>query len=317
MTGLAIRDLSIEYASGDYVVRPISDLNVDVASGELALLLGASGCGKTTLLGAVAAIQKPARGSILVGSTEVTTLEGTALSEYRRTTVGLVFQDFNLLASLTALENVQVPLWAGGQRGKEPKQKAEALLEQVGLADRMHHKPGDMSGGQQQRVAIARALANDPPVVLADEPTAHLDFVQVDSVIRLLRELAQPGRLVVVATHDDRLLPLADQVVELSPRPSATVHEPGPVELAPGEVLFEQGDVGDLIYEVQSGEIEIVRLKTDGTYETLATLGEGGYFGELAPMFRLPRAATARAGPNGARLIGSLPGAFRTRATTR
>ena len=146
-----------------------------------------------------------------------------------------MFQAFNLIPSLTALENVQVA--AAGRRrcrGRQAKERAAELLDRVGLSsDRVHHRPGDLSGGQQQRVAIARALAHDPPLVLADEPTAHLDYIQVDGVLRLLRELAAPGRVVVVATHDERLLPLADRVVELTPRAvGRRDRSPSTVELA-------------------------------------------------------------------------------------
>jgi putative ABC transport system ATP-binding protein len=152
-----------------------------------------------------------------------------------------------------------------------------------------------MSGGQQQRVAIARALAHDPPLVLADEPTAHLDYIQVDGVLRLLRNLAQPGRVVIVATHDERLLPLADRVVELTPRAAGEARPPETVELAAGEVLFEQGDQGDLVYYVESGRIEIFRVQADGTDERVTEIEPDGYFGELAPMFGLRRSAGARA----------------------
>src|SRR5213076_546480 len=165
-------------------------------------------------------------------------------------TVGVVFQAFNLVPSLSASENVQAPLRAAGTRGSAARRRAETLLAQVGLADRMTHRPADLSGGQQQRVAIARALAHDPPLVLADEPTAHLDYIQVDGVLRLLRDLAQPRRVGTVATHDERLLPLADLVVGLT---ALADHEALPlatVELAPGEVVFEQGDQGDLVYYV-------------------------------------------------------------------
>ena len=190
-----------------------------------------------------------------------------------------------------------------------------ALLEQVGLSDRMDHRPGDLSGGQQQRVAIARALAHDPPLVLADEPTAHLDYIQVDGVLRLLRELAQPGRVVVVATHDDRLLPLADRVVELSARAVADAREPTQLELAPGQVLFRQGDPGDLVYVVESGEIELVRALAAGGEELVHVAGPSGYFGELAPMFGLRRSATARARHTTV-VTGYTLRDFRTRQTT-
>jgi putative ABC transport system ATP-binding protein len=152
-----------------------------------------------------------------------------------------------------------------------------------------------MSGGQQQRVAIARALANDPPIILADEPTAHLDYIQVDGVLRLLRGLARPGRIVVVATHDERMVPLADQVVELTPRAAGDTIEPETVTLQPGELLFDQGDAGNRIYVVETGEVELVQRRADGTEECLAIARPGDYFGELAALFGLRRAAAARA----------------------
>jgi putative ABC transport system ATP-binding protein len=132
-------------------------------------------------------------------------------------------------------------------------------------------------------------------MVLADEPTAHLDYIQVDGVLRLLRALAQPGRVVVVATHDERLLPLADRVVELTPRAAGDARPPERVELAAGEVLFHQGDPGDLVYVVESGEIEIFRETAAGADERVTLVEPGGYFGELAPMFGLRRSAGARA----------------------
>jgi putative ABC transport system ATP-binding protein len=292
---LEVRDLTIEYTSGGYKVRPINDLSIDVASGELVLLLGASGCGKTTLLSALATLLTPTSGMIRVAGIEVTRLRGPALVEYRRKTVGVVFQAFNLIPSLNARENVEVPLRAAGASRRDARARAEELLAHVGLVDRMDHRPGDLSGGQQQRVAIARALAHDPPLVLADEPTAHLDYIQVDGVLRLLRELAQPGRVVVVATHDDRLLPLADRVVELSARAVADARPPAQVELAAGQVLFHEGDPGDLVYVVESGEVELVRELATGGEELVHLSQPGGYFGELAPMFGLRRSATARA----------------------
>jgi putative ABC transport system ATP-binding protein len=292
---LAVRDLTIEYTSGGYKVRPINDLNLDVESGELVLLLGASGCGKTTLLSALATLLTPTAGTIHVGDVEVTGLRGPALVEYRRKTVGVVFQAFNLISSLNARENVEVPLRSAKVPRREARARAVELLDHVGLTDRMDHRPGDLSGGQQQRVAIARALAHDPPLVLADEPTAHLDYIQVDGVLRLLRELAQPGRVVVVATHDDRLLPLADRVVELSTRAVEDARSPAQVSLASGQVLFHEGDPGDLVYVVESGEVELVRDLAGGGEELVHVAAPDGYFGELAPMFGLRRSATARA----------------------
>ena len=226
---LRCRDLVVEYSVGGYVVRPIDGLDIDARPGELSLLLGASGCGKTTLLSVLAAILRPHRGSVRLDATEVTRLSGRALNDYRRHRVGIVFQAFNLIPSLTAAENVQVPLRAAGTGRRAARRRAAELLGEVGLGERQSHRPGELSGGEQQRVAIARALALDPPLLLADEPTAHLDHVQVDGVLRLLREIADAGRMVVVATHDDRLVPLADRVVELGSGPDRTAAAPGRV----------------------------------------------------------------------------------------
>ena len=294
MSDLIVKDLTVEYSSGGYVVRVLDNLEISAASGQLVLLLGPSGCGKTTLLSCLAGILSPTSGSILVGDQEVTTLEGAALTEYRRHGVGIVFQAFNLIPSLTALENVESPMRLSGVNPRKARERANALLSRVGLEDRTTHRPSDLSGGQQQRVAIARALVHDPPLLIADEPTAHLDYIQVESVLQLVRGLAQPGRLVVVATHDERMIPLADQVVELVPK--FKEHKPPQrVELAPGEVLFEQGSRGDTVYVVEEGKIEIFKVRADRSEEPIVTRGPGEHFGELGPLLGLPRSATARA----------------------
>jgi putative ABC transport system ATP-binding protein len=313
MTDLVARDLTMEYSSGGYKVRPIDSLDLDIATGELVLLLGASGCGKTTLLSMLARLLTPTHGTIHLGTTDVTALSGRELAEYRRRTVGIVFQAFNLIPSLTARENVQIALQSAKVPRPQARARAEEVLRQVGLEDRMHHRPADLSGGQQQRVAIARALALDPPLVLADEPTAHLDYIQVDGVLRLLRDLASPGRIVVVATHDDRLLPLADRVVELTPRASGEALPPETVALADGEVLFDQGDTGLRVYIVESGTIEIFRVLEDGGEERLNVIGPDNYFGELAPMFGLRRSAGARAVDGPATVTGLSLRDFRER----
>lgn len=295
MTDLSVKDLTVEYSSGGYMARPIDNLHLDVSAGELVLLLGASGSGKTTLLSVLARILTPRTGTVRLGEILVSGLEGRALTHYRRHTVGIVFQTFNLVPSLSAAENVQVPLLLAGVRAAPARARAQELLRRVGLQDRMRHRPGDLSGGQQQRVAIARALAHDPPLVLADEPTAHLDYIQVEGVLRLLREMAGAERIVVVASHDERMLPLADRIVELSPRPAPASGAPPRLELAPGQEVFAQGDPGDFVYVVEEGEIELVRIRVDGGKEVVARMGPGHYFGELAPLFGLRRSATALA----------------------
>ena len=196
---------------------------------------------------------------------DVTGLRGAPLNRYRQHTVGIMFQAFNLVPSLTARENIQVPLSTARVSGRAARQRAGALLAQVGLSERARHRPGDLSGGQQQRVAIARALANDPPLVLADEPTAHLDYTQVDGVLRLLRQIADAGRLVVVATHDDRMLPLADRVVNLTPRHDTESRPPETVTLESGEVLFDHGDPDELVYVVEHGASASCAARTAAT----------------------------------------------------
>jgi len=293
MTTLRVDDLTVAFRSGDYEVRPLDGFGMQALDGELVLLLGPSGCGKTTLLSCLAGILSPTSGSVRAAGTEVTALRAAALSAYRRTTVGVVFQAFNLVPSLSALENVAAPLWGAGVGRTAARSRAAELLAQVSMTDRARHRPGDLSGGQQQRVAIARALAHDPPILLADEPTAHLDYLQVEGILSLLRSLAAPGRVVVVATHDDRMLPLADRVVDLTARGGQTPVDPV-VELKAGQVLFRQGDRGDRVYLVEAGQVELVRERADGTEEQLHVATRGEYFGELAPLLGFPRAATAR-----------------------
>jgi putative ABC transport system ATP-binding protein len=312
MGDLSIKDLVVEYSSGGYALRPINGLNLDVPAGSLVILLGPSGCGKTTLLSCLGGILRPKSGQITFDDLDITALDGSALARYRRDKVGIVFQAFNLVSSLTALENVMIPMRAAGMSRADSRKRAEELLTRVNLEDRLKHRPGDLSGGQQQRVAVARAIALDPPLILADEPTAHLDFIQVEEVLRLIRSLAQGDRVVVVATHDSRILPLADRVVELRPEVATTNRPPETVRLKAGEVLFEQSTMGDLIYVVSEGELDIVRELANGGEELVKISGPGDYFGEMGVLFHIPRSATVRARTE-ATVVGYTAQAFRER----
>lgn len=310
MGDLSIRNLVVEYSSGGYALRPINGLNLDVAAGSLVILLGPSGCGKTTLLSCLGGILRPKSGAISFDGIDVTAVERSELAMYRRHKVGIVFQAFNLVPSLNAIENVMIPMRAAGISRSVARKRAEELLTRVNLGDRMKHRPGDLSGGQQQRVAVARAIALDPPLILADEPTAHLDFIQVEEVLRLIRELADGERVVVVATHDSRMLPMADRVVELTPASVETNRPPETVQLAAGDVLFEQSTMGELIYVVSNGEFEIVREMADGGKELVKVAGQGDYFGEIGVLFHMPRSATVRARTN-ATVVGYTAQAMR------
>jgi putative ABC transport system ATP-binding protein len=292
---LFVEDLTVAFDSGGYVIKPLDGLQFTAEDGELVVLLGPSGCGKTTLLSCLAGLLTPTSGRVTFGPTVVNELRGQALAEYRRTTVGVVFQAFNLIPSLSARSNVIVPMRLAGASRARAKARATELLGLVGLHERTGHRPAQLSGGQQQRVAIARALVHDPPLILADEPTAHLDHIQVEGILRLLRDLATPGRLVVVSTHDDRVTQLADRVIELAPHFSDADRPPEESTLADGDVLFRQGERGELIYHIESGRVEVYRELADGTTETLAQVGAGNYVGELGPILNLPRSASVRA----------------------
>jgi len=314
MAELEVRALTVEFDSGGYIVRPLDRLSFDADDGELVVVIGPSGCGKTTLLSCLAGLLTPTSGSISFRGEEVVELTGQALARHRRYTVGVVFQAFNLLPSLSAKGNVMAPMRLAKTKRRQAGERADELLELVGLSDRAGYRPGALSGGQQQRVAIARALVHSPPMVLADEPTAHLDHIQVEGVLRLLRELAVPGRLVIVATHDDRISNIADRVVELVTH--FAERDPEEVTLSTGDVLFNQGDRGDLVYVVEQGEVEVYRKRADGGEEVLAVVGLGQYFGELGPMLNLPRSASARA-QSPCRLTGYPVRAFRRRFPTK
>jgi putative ABC transport system ATP-binding protein len=309
---LIVRDLTVEFVHDGYAVRPLDGLSFEAGAGELVVLLGPSGCGKTTLLSCLGGILTPTSGSIRVGDTDVTALRGRQLDDYRRHDVGFVFQAFNLIPSLTARENVAIPMILTGRDRRSAFARADELLEQVGLGERRNHRPSKLSGGQQQRVAVARGLGHEPPLLLADEPTANLDHIQAEAIIRLLRELRAQGRLIVVSTHDARLVPIADRVVRMSPDTDGAEVESHEVVLAPSEVLFRQNDASDLVYLIESGELDIVRELRDGDEEPIARIGAGHYCGELGPLMGFPRSATARA-VGEVRLTAMSPRRFRER----
>jgi putative ABC transport system ATP-binding protein len=313
---LVVRDLVVEYVHDGYAVRPLDGLSFEGHAGELVVLLGPSGCGKTTLLSALGGILTPTSGTIELGDVVVTSLRGRALDQHRRERVGFVFQAFNLIPSLSARENIAMPMMLTGHDRNEAYRRADELLAQVGMSDRADHKPARLSGGQQQRVAVARGLGHRPQLLLADEPTANLDHIQAEAIIRLLRDIRDEGRLVVVSTHDPRLLPVADRVVRMVPEPAADAAEGGPRRLAAGDVLFRQGDASDLVYLIDAGELVVTRVLADGGETELARLGPGHYCGELGPLMGFPRSATVRAASD-SDLTAMTPQAFRSRFLDR
>ena len=210
------RNLTKLYREGSTELRALSDVSLDIHAGHLTLLMGPSGSGKTTLLSILGCILRATEGRLELLGEDVSALPEKELPRVRREAIGFVFQGFNLFPALTAAENVALALDVRGVRGEVARKRSEQLLAEVGLRERMHAFPADLSGGQKQRVAIARALASDPPILLADEPTAALDSTSGRTVIELLQQLArQHGRAVVMVTHDPRVLAYGDRILHL------------------------------------------------------------------------------------------------------
>jgi len=201
------------YKMGDNVVNALRGINLDVMPGEFLAIQGPSGSGKSTAMNLVGCLDVPSKGAIYLDGSDISHLSESDLATIRGRKIGFIFQKFNLIETLTAFENVVLPMTFQGIPEDERKKRAEKLLAQFGLADRMHHKPGELSGGQQQRVAIARSLAVDPPVILADEPTGNLDSKTGKEVMEFLQELHKhKDKTIVLVTHDDVLARFADRV---------------------------------------------------------------------------------------------------------
>jgi putative ABC transport system ATP-binding protein len=216
---LAVTCLNItkEFGTGNTRLLALRGVDFDAPYGEMTMLVGPSGCGKTTLLSVIAGLLNKTAGRIGVLGTDVDELGPSQAVLFRRRNLGFVFQQYNLLPSLTAAENASVPLLAAGVKRSFAVQKAEALLGELGLGDRSHALPSQLSGGQQQRVAIARALIHEPPLVICDEPTAALDADSGRSVMELLRKAAvRPDRAVIVVTHDSRVFDFGDRIAHMN-----------------------------------------------------------------------------------------------------
>jgi putative ABC transport system ATP-binding protein len=198
-----LRGISKVYERGEEAVRVLEQLDLDVPSGSYEALMGPSGSGKTTLLNLIAGLDRPTAGSVEVAGKRLDGMGEGALAKWRSSTIGFVFQSYNLLPVLTAIENVELPLLLTALGGAERKKRAQTALRIVGLEDRMQHYPRQLSGGQEQRVAIARAIVNDPTIIVADEPTGDLDRKSADDVLGLLEQLnTQLGKTILMVTHD-------------------------------------------------------------------------------------------------------------------
>jgi len=215
-TSIQVNDLIKVYKAGKLEVIALRGVHLEVRRGETTAIMGPSGCGKTTLLNLIGGLDLPTAGSIMVEGVDISDMDEARLVEYRRGKVGFVFQFFNLVSSLTAEENIELPMRIAGKPRKQRERRVKELLEAVGMLDRKNHRPDYLSGGEQQRTAIAAALANDPPIILADEPTGELDTETGSGILDLFRALKEEyGKTELIVTHDKRVGRIADRVLRI------------------------------------------------------------------------------------------------------
>jgi putative ABC transport system ATP-binding protein len=253
-----VRDLIKIYKSGSLEVQALRGLSVNVMRGEMVALIGPSGSGKSTLLNIIGGLDKATAGSVKVMGADLSKFTNTHLVEFRRSTVGHVFQNANLIPTLTAAENIELPMAALGIKKHMRELRVEELIGVVGLKDRMDHKPSELSGGEQQRIALASALANDPPLLLADEPTGELDTENAMIVVNYLGKINKElGKTVIMVTHDPRVARAATRILRIQDGIIVT-------DTAPSEELVTSADYSELLKErITSLEAQLISLDTD------------------------------------------------------
>ncbi|MCG8584769.1 MAG: ABC transporter ATP-binding protein [Pirellulales bacterium] len=210
-----ITNLTKDYYLGAETVRALRGISIDVPSGDYVAIMGPSGSGKSTLLNLLGCLDRPTTGDFFLGTDNIARMNDDELSEIRASRIGFVFQSYNLIAQLTVVENIELPLFYGGRLGREQRERCRELAEMVGLGDRLRHRPTQLSGGQQQRVAIARSLANDPEFILADEPTGNLDSATTSEILSLFENLNAEGRTIISVTHEEEVAHHARRIVRL------------------------------------------------------------------------------------------------------
>jgi ABC-type lipoprotein export system ATPase subunit len=308
------RDLvkAYETAAGPFPALKGIDLQVD--RGEFVAVIGKSGSGKSTLVNMITGIDRPTAGQVLVEDTALETLSEGKLAEWRGRNVGVIFQFFQLLPTLTVIENIMLPMdFCHMYSGRERRERAMYLLDQVEVAEHAHKLPSAVSGGQQQRVAIARALANDPPILAADEPTGNLDSKTAGSVFRLFENLVDRGKTILMVTHDRDLARRATRTVMLADgeiveeylvRTFPALTEQQLIQAtrhlerqtcAPGSIILQEGNAPDSFYIITSGQVEVLVEAPDGDRLVVARMGRGQYFGEIELLRGGANIATIRA----------------------
>jgi putative ABC transport system ATP-binding protein len=245
-TVVKTEDVVKEYRMGTNVVRALDGINIEIARGEYISLMGPSGSGKSTLFNMIGALDGPTGGRVYIDGQDMSQLSRSQIAWFRCHRVGYIFQSYNLLPVMSALENVTLPMIFAGLSTRERSKKGENLLNLVGLGDRIHHRPDELSGGQRQRVAIARAFANDPTIILADEPTANLDTITGREIIDLIRDLNRgKGVTVISATHDLKMLDVSDRIVDIRDGLVERIRNRDEIEIEVGDVGGEQDGDSD------------------------------------------------------------------------
>ena len=302
---------TFDTAAGKFAALKDVDLRVDAS--EFVAVIGKSGSGKSTLINMIAGIDRPTSGEVFVGNTAIHKLNEGQMAVWRGKNLGIVFQFFQLLPTLTLIENVMLPMdFCNVHKSDERPKYAMRLLEQMEMADHAHKLPSAISGGQQQRVAIARALANDPPILLADEPTGNLDSKTADSVFELFEELVKQGKTILMVTHDQDLAERVTRAVQIvdgeviekqladvfptltSEQLVAFTRQIDPEHYAPGAIILQRGAPVERFHVILKGRVEIVVPQSDGSDQVVATFTRGNHFGEVELLRGGTSIATAR-----------------------
>jgi len=309
-----VRSLVKEYHTEAGSFRALNSVNISVDEGQFVAVIGKSGSGKSTLINMITGIDRPTSGEVWVNGTGVHLLSESQLARWRGLNLGIVFQFFQLLPTLSVVDNVMPPMdFCNTYPARERRDRAMHLLEQVGMAERANKLPSAVSGGQQQRAAIARALANDPPIVVADEPTGNLDSKTAESVFDLFNELVAAGKTIVMVTHDNDLATRTTKSIFVADgevvneyvvsalhgldvdQMTLAASKLTPILYQPGAIIVRQGDEADLFYIITRGAVDVLVEQPSGAEIKVATLKSGQYFGEIALMRGGQRTATVRA----------------------
>jgi len=298
--------------AGDFPA--LKGIDLDMKAGEFVSVIGKSGSGKSTLLNMITGIDRPSAGEVVVNNTALHTLSENQIALWRGRNLGIVFQFFQLLPTISVIENVMLPMdFCNTYPMRQREKRALDLLELVDLSEHAYKLPTALSGGQQQRVAIARALANDPPIIIADEPTGNLDSKTADHIFQLFNDLVAQGKTIIIVTHDSGLAKRAERTALIAdgeivneyvlkampalshPQLLEVTHKADRQQYEPGRLILQEGTRGDAFYIVSKGVVEIVLPRPNHSDVVAAQLGPGQYFGEMQLLHGQKRSASARA----------------------